>query len=61
MEKVGDRIIQGVAAANVMPAPSNIISNIMNKRRLRAEDEKLLNLSNELASLVEGSSPGSAP
>ena len=61
MEKVGDRIIQAGLNANLMPAPSNIISNIMNKRRLRAEDEKLLNLSNELASLVERSSPGSSP
>jgi hypothetical protein len=61
IEKVGDRIIQAGLNANLMPAPSNPISNIMNKRRSRAEDEKLLNLSNELASLVEGSSPGSAP
>jgi len=61
IEKVGDRIIQAGLNANLMPAPSNPISNIMNKRRLKAEDEKLLNLSNELASLVERSSPGSSP
>lgn len=59
IQKLGDRLIQGFAASNFIPAPENFISNFFTGREQKKADQKLLNVPSELSDLVEKSFPDS--
>ena len=61
IQKLGDRLVQGLAASNFIPAPENFISNFFTGKEQKKADQKLLNVPSELSDLVERSFPDSSP